>query len=503
MSVRRCTALVVALAASTAALLPITLGTAAAEPGQVTKLAADRWEDSPVHAKWVSLGGASFAGEKVGDEVVLSNGIRYAKFAKFDIIISWREGAGAHWMSGAIARKWQSGGSVPTSAATMDQVAANRGSQAGAAIAYDTGYSVYYSDAYGAYAVGGKQRDKYWATGAVTGLFGWPTTDQIALADSGGVEQRFSEAVSLFQQVPAQSEAMWISGALRDKYREKGGPNGFGWLWRDQDVQHNNGWAVHTDNGSIYWSASTGAHAVSPKTNAKLNMGGGVSGHLGYPTTDTADAVEGEITEFAAGKSVYVSPLGDAFWMGGRIRDEYGMNGGPGAFLGWPKSDQTAASGTDGQYVLFGEDRDKVILWGPRTGAHVVSGPVLQKVRAGGDVAVYGLPQYGQMAVGTSFEFQQFEKATVFLRPDGLVPTLAGDFRAFWWQIGGAGGPLGIPRGDVYRDSPDFFVQDFDNGVMWCDYAFGECSYALNDGGSLAVAKKGRAEGPTFRVSRR
>lgn len=52
---------------------------------------AAEWETSPVRAKWQALGGASFAGEKVGDEVVLDNGIRWAKFAKYDIVITWRD----------------------------------------------------------------------------------------------------------------------------------------------------------------------------------------------------------------------------------------------------------------------------------------------------------------------------------------------------------------------------------------------------------------------------
>jgi uncharacterized protein with LGFP repeats len=511
MSVRRSVALVAALAASTAALMPITLGTASAAPvpvhqaadDEVVQLPAGRWEDSPIYAKWQALGGASFAGDKVGDEIYLSNGIRWARFAKYDIVITWKEGLGAHWMSGAISRQWQPGDAIVKSAATMDQVPVSRGSQAGAAIAFDTGYSVYYSDAYGAFSLAGKQREKYWATGSVNGLFGWPVTEQLAMADTGGVEQRFSEAVSLYQQVPSVSEAYWISGALRDKYREKGGPNGFGWLSYDQSVQHDNGWAAHTAKGGIYWSAGTGAHAISPKTVEKLNRAGGVVSHFGYPSSDTVDVAGGQTTDFATNKTMYVTPEGNAFWMGGRVRDEYNVNGGPGhPFLGWPKSDQTPAPGTDGQYVLFGETLDKVILWGPRTGAHVVSGPILHKVRAGGDVAVHGLPQYGQMAVGTEAEFQQFEKATVFLRKDNLVPTLAGDFRAFWWQLGGVASPLGLPRGDVHElGSPDFLVQDFDKGLMWCDYSVGECGYSIASDRSSAAAVQAEAEATKFRAT--
>lgn len=512
MSVRRSVALVAALAASTAALMPITLGTASAAPvpvhqaadDEVVQLPAGRWEDSPIYAKWQALGGAAFAGDKVGDEIYLSNGIRWAKFAKYDIVITWKEGLGAHWMSGAISRLWQPGDAIVKSAATMDQVPVSRGSQAGAAIAYDTGYSVYYSDAYGAYAVAGKQRDKYWANGSVTGKFGWPISDQIAMADNGGVEQRFSEAVSLFQQVPSESETYWISGALRDEYREKGGPNGFGWLTRDQVAEAGNGWSAQAAKGSIYWSASTGAHALSDFSTGGYVNKGGPNGHLGYPTTDTSEHDGGETTDFSTGKTLYARVQSSGFmWMGGRVRDTYDVNGGTAGPLGWPRSDQTPAPGTDGQYVRFGDNFDKVILWGPRTGGSVVGGPILQRLRADGDVAVYGLPQYGEMTTG-EYRFQQFEKATVFVLGSNVY-TLGWDFRAGWWQTGGTQSPLGMVASDMYLVANNVIQQEFVNGWITCDYNVGECYYDLKQSAAQATSKptleQAREKGTKFRAT--
>ena len=96
---RRAVSLVAAIAAATAGLLPIVTSTAASaapvvqQQAPVTKVQADAWEDSPVYKKWVALGGANFAGDKVGDEVVQSDGIRYAKFSK-NVIITWKDGVG-------------------------------------------------------------------------------------------------------------------------------------------------------------------------------------------------------------------------------------------------------------------------------------------------------------------------------------------------------------------------------------------------------------------------
>ncbi|GLY48073.1 hypothetical protein [Lentzea sp. NBRC 102530] len=340
MFVRRCAAVVVAFVAATAVA-----GTAQAAPD---------WNSSPVKAKWEALGGASFAGEKVGDEVVLENGIRWARFSRYDIVITWRESAGAHWMSGAISRLWL-GTSPATSAATMDQVPVNRGAQAGAAIAYDTGYSVYYSDAYGAHAVGGPTRDKYWANGSVTGRFGWPTSGRLDIGDGTGTEQRFSEAVSFFDQA-GEMPPFWISGALRDKYRSLGGPeptSRVDWLTSDQVEQPGGGWSVQIHgNEGIYWSPATGAALVHSGPNEVYLAKGGPAGPFGYPKGDTRrrsgePGEQSNVTEFVQNYGLYQADhVRGTYWMGGGLRDTYeAIETSSGQRLGDPRTNPAPGAG--------------------------------------------------------------------------------------------------------------------------------------------------------------
>ncbi|WP_086666858.1 LGFP repeat-containing protein [Lentzea kentuckyensis] len=461
-----------------------------------TANAAGEWETSPVRAKWLALGGASFAGDKVGDEVVLDNGIRWAKFSKYDIVITWREAAGAHWMSGAISRLWL-GTSPATAAAIMDQVSVNRGSQAGAATAYDTGYSVYYSDAYGAHAIGGAARDKYWANGSVTGRFGWPASGLLDVGNGSGTEQRFSEAVSFFHKL-GEPTPFWISGALRDKYRDTGAPNGLNdWLTSDQVEQPGNGWKAEFGSPqAIYWSAATGAHELSWDATAAYQAHGGPSGPFGYPKTDTtAEGWSLHFTTFV-NASLYKGDAG-IFWMSGQVRDtfEESRRSQYGQGFGWPTSNQTPAPGTDGQYVLFG-DRT-VLLWGPRTGGHAVRDEALRKLRAGGDVAVYGLPQYVHGTQYGEDGFVQFEKASIFVN-SGVGRTIGWEVRDTWWTSGGTSSPLGMSRLDQQTTEPGVVVQGFEHGWIVCDYNIAECRY-----GGQMTAEEVRRQGTRVAIARR
>ncbi|GLY48074.1 hypothetical protein [Lentzea sp. NBRC 102530] len=436
--------------------------------------AAPDWESSPVRAKWQALGGASFAGEKVGDEVVLANGIRWAEFSKYDIVITWRESAGAHWMSGAISRLWLTT-KPAVAAATMDQVPLSRGGEAGAAIAYDTDYSVYYSDLYGAFPISGEERDAYWRNGSVYGVFGWPVSGPLATPSRpGGVEQRFSQAVSTFRQ--PGGPARWISGALRDKFREIGGPGGPDgnslWLAYDQTAQPGNGWNVPLfGTGGIYWSPETGARLLDAGAYNKYVSLDGPYGSFGYPMTDTYHAgngtTRGTVTDFARNASIYKGPgVTHEVYLDKAMRAEYVRNGGPQGYLDWPQIDPTPAPGTDGRYSLFGQARNTALLSGPRTGTHFVVEDFLTPLRRGGDVAVYGLPQTDRLFTG-NYSFQQFERATLF-NSGAAVTTLGWTWRDIWWQLGGTGSVLGMPISNVHAVTPDVEGQDFEDG--WIAY---------------------------------
>ncbi len=467
-----------------------------------TPLPPGKWEDSPVYARWQQLGGESFAGSLVGSEVLEESGIRYAKFSK-NVVITWQSGIGAYWFSGAVAARWQQtvdlNAGKADNVAIMDQVPVQRGWEAGAASAFSSGYSVYYSDRYGAYSIAGALRAKYWQTGSINGTFGWITSQAQTVTETGGLRQEFSAAVSLLHK-PGAPEAYWISGALRDVYDTHGAQSGkFGWLRADQVASANNGWVARPEGGDIYWSAATGAKWLGGAVNAKYWQQGGPSGHMGYPVTDLVSVDSGSFANFANAVTItFSSSAPEAHWISGALRDRLAAEGGLTGRLGYPTSDQYATGGRNGLYVLFGSD--KVILWGPGTGAHIVEGQFLAKLRADGDVADYGLPQIDAGNAG-GYPFQQFEDASIFLT-NGQALTIGWDFRATWWFTGGLSSYLGMATSDVQAVEQNVLVQLFQGGYILCDYNELVCYYGtLSSSASVAGAEQRSAVVPQFDIA--
>ncbi|HWO64138.1 MAG TPA: hypothetical protein VNO31_29320 [Umezawaea sp.] len=478
---------------SSAAPAPAKTETAAPEADSKAAAAADDpWEKSPVYTKWQQLGGAAFAGDLVGTEVVQANGIRYAKFSK-NVTITHDAANGAHWFSGAIASLWDSGrngtdGAV--SVATMDQVPVSRGSQAGAASAFSSGASVYYSDAYGAFPISGVMRDKYWANGSVNGPFGWVSSFEKAWTNTDrGVSQDFSEAVTVFRK--ADLSTYWISGALRAKYLSADGPAGLnGWLTGDQTASAGSGWFIGTETGTIYWSPSTSAVRLEGPINDKYRSEGGPNGRFAYPLADVGKVGDGQYASFNSQVTIFHSDTKGTHWISGALRAKLDALGGVTGSLGFPTSDQYATNGPNGLYVLFGPN--KVILWGANTGAFLVRDQYLAKLRADGDVHDYGLPMTDVGPVGP-YQFQQFQAATIFDGNGRSTVTLGWDFRAVWWYLGGTSSPLGYATSDYQSWGNAQFYQQFDYGYVLCDYNENVCYYDYNS--ASAKSSKSAVDG--------
>ncbi|MCW2295295.1 LGFP repeat-containing protein [Rhodococcus erythropolis] len=173
----------------------------------------------------------------------------------------------------------------------------------------------------------------------------------------------------------------WVCSAIRDKYNSLGAQFSF-LLWPTSDEltsPDGHGKFNTFQNGPIYWSAAGGAH---PVVNSILNRWGVHQyemGWLGYPTTDEivhADGI-GRRQEFQGG-AIYVSlpnAIGSA--VGGAIRDKWNTVGAetPGSLLGYPLSDEIVLP--DGQGRMNRFERG-VIYWSPTTGAHPVTGGILE-----------------------------------------------------------------------------------------------------------------------------
>ncbi|WJJ14434.1 hypothetical protein P9990_26865 (plasmid) [Prescottella equi] len=209
-----------------------------------------------------------------------------------------------------------------------------------------------------------------------------------------------------------------VCGAIRDKYNAMGGPASFLSWPTSPEYQNpgNTGARSEFVNGSIYWSAATGAHPVTPLFMTKWAHYGWEAGQLGYPTTDeipNGDNV-GSRQEFQKENaaifwnSALIGPPGLAV-VKGLIRAKWNSLGAqtPGSLLGYPIEDERGLP--DGQGHMSRFERG-VIYWHPTYGAHPITGRILLTWEATGyESGELGYPTGPSISGGSGIIVQQFQ----------------------------------------------------------------------------------------------
>ncbi|UVE94301.1 alpha/beta hydrolase-fold protein [Dietzia sp. B32] len=174
-----------------------------------------------------------------------------------------------------------------------------------------------------------------------------------------------------------QTGAHSVLGAIGAAYQAEGGPDGVLGLPTSGETATPDGRGRFStfQNGVIYWSPTTGAHAVRGGIRAMWQERGSERGELGYPTTDeiTNPNKPGVVQGFQGG-TVYWSEETGPKVVEGAILQTYREAGAENSELGYPTTDEIALSTRRGAFNRF---QGGAIYWSPRTGAHVVPrGPV-------------------------------------------------------------------------------------------------------------------------------
>jgi hypothetical protein len=99
--------------------------------------------------------------------------------------------------------------------------------------------------------------------------------------------------------------------------------------------------------GNIYWSPSTGAHDVRAPILDEYNRSGGPAGRLGFPTTDklSTSGNTGSHQDFAKNGTIYYSAATGAHEVQGAIRTAWVRAGAERGRLGYPTRDEFAIPG--------------------------------------------------------------------------------------------------------------------------------------------------------------
>lgn len=255
-------------------------------------------------------------------------------------------------------------------------------------------------DQYAGMHVCGAIRDKYYALGGPWGSLGMPTTNENLL--SGGAFSHFQHG-SIYWSPSTGAHA--ISGPIRDRWSQLGWENSsLGYPTTDRIATPNRAGAYnHFTGGSIYWSQATGAWEVTGLIRDKWAATGWENGPLGFPTSGrNGTAQPNSFHQTFERDAVMYQAAGApaAYWVTGPIRAKYATMISESSFLGFPTSDPTAMAG--GTYNHF---QGGSVLWSQPTGAAALRGPIRDKYAAlGWATSTLGFPTSDEKVVMKTVE---------------------------------------------------------------------------------------------------
>ena len=175
-----------------------------------------------------------------------------------------------------------------------------------------------YGGSAGAWSITGLILSHYLALGGPGSFLGLPITDERPTPDSIGRFNHFGNNGSIYW---TPSTGAWsIHGAIRSKWSSLGWERSFlGYPVTDERsapdrIGRANHFSstrnLHNVDGSIYWTPSTGAHEVHGPIRAKWFSLGTERGCLGYPISDVQNVPGGQRSTFQHGTITYNTTTG-------------------------------------------------------------------------------------------------------------------------------------------------------------------------------------------------
>ncbi|MDG3014192.1 alpha/beta hydrolase-fold protein [Speluncibacter jeojiensis] len=254
------------------------------------------------------------------------------------------------------------------------------------------------------------------ATGAIGGFaagaqwLGPCTTAEYAVP--GGRAQDFLNGQVFWSQATG---AQSLGGAIGGEYQNMGGSGGK--LGFPKTVElgtpDRRGRFNLFQNGSIYWTIPTGAHAVYGDILTEWGRQGFERGPLGYPTQDQIKTPNktGQVQAFQIG-AIYSSPGNGTHSVQGEIMKKYGTLGYEDSYLGFPKTNELGTPNGQARYNGFENGN---IYWSAATGAWAIRfGPIWDAWQQSGfEAGKLGLPVGDQTDIPAGGVTQNFQHGTV------------------------------------------------------------------------------------------
>gem|GEM_PF-1136750 len=417
----------------------------------------------PVRAAWAAQG---FETGKLGypttDETASVNGGVSQGFQGGAIY--WTPTTGAHASVGKLRTAWGALGyeNGKLGYPTTDELSYPNGSLAQAF----QGGSIYWTSATGAHATSGPIRAAWAALGFEGGKLGYPTTDEMNYSN-GGVAQAFQGGAIYWTSATG---AHATSGPIRTAWASLGFETGtLGYPTSDETPAANGGTVQQFQGGSIYWSAGTGARAVTDPIRAVWAAQGLETGRFGYPASDRLQLVNGGLAQAFQGGSIYWTASTGAHTSTVPLRTAWAALGFEGGKLGYPLTDELSyPNGGLAQAYQGGS-----IYWTAATGAHATSGPIRAAWGAlGFESGKLGYPVTDELNYPNGGLAQAYQGGSIYWTSATGAHATSGAIRSAWAAQGFESGRLGYPTTDEYPTA-DGVAQGFQGGTIYWTSAGG------------------------------
>lgn len=284
--------------------------------------------------------------------------------------IYWSTATGARPVQGAFYAPWVASGGIarwglPTDGTTCGLTGG------GCRQSFTSAGLVYWSPGTGMFATSGAIRSFYLRNGGPAGLLGYPVADLTCGATS--CEQAFQAGTTVWS--PSRGTIV-VQGPIRDAWTAGGGAGGA--LGLPTTVlgcgMVRNGCGQQFENGSLYWSPETGAHAVTGPIWNLWIANGWERGPLGYASggMECGLAGGGCRQAFQGGTVTWSASTGAQF-TNGAIGAAWVASGREAGALGYPSLPMGCGLPGDGCGQQF---QGGSVYWTAATGAHAVTGPI-------------------------------------------------------------------------------------------------------------------------------
>mgnify|MGYP000040918334 CR=1 FL=1 len=253
------------------------------------------------------------------------------------------------------------------------------------------------------------------------------------------------------------------------------------------------------DGGSIFWTATTGAHLVlrtAGHTGPHWHTKGGQALY-GYPVTDETAVSGGTIQKFSSGRFLTWSTKGILqIWSRGGIGSLWRAKGEV-AGLGLPTTAEICGLAARGCSQFFAKGS---IFWSPKTIAQVVEGTIYNRWKtSGAQAGVMGYPTGARICAQAGGGcMQRFQGGTIYWSAASRAWISRGSIGARYASAGATRSSLGYPLANE-RCTGGQCIQPFQRGFIGWAPKTGSRVYGMTECQNL---NNGKSKYPTYGANR-